>query len=646
MNPVEVEARNDEVRVRGPGLERRRLRLFFRSVLGARLEDDTWICATRGLASAEIVVRVVRRLEAEGLVVATRGEADLAMRQEIERLRSFGRTTAAARALIHGGDHQVDEAAALEALADFGWNNADRPLLTHQRQALLHALTAVNAANFSVPGSGKTASSLAVIGAHLAHGNIDAVVVVGPLSCFRPWEREAATALPGRFRVQRVRSVPRHDRNEIYRRTRAGDLLLLSFATATSDQQELEMLCRRMRVLLVVDESHRVKRFRGGQWAPALVRIARFARVRLILTGTPMPQSPLDLWSQFTILWPGGELAGSRATFAARATNDFGTLIHHLEPFFVRTPKSALGLQNAEIIYHDVELAPLQRDVYDLIFARLRRQIPDAGAWQDMLDALRRARPIRLLQAASNPDLLNQEDGFFQIPPLEAVGGTLLNRLHRYREVGELPTKFGFALQFLADLQRDGRKCVVWTSFLRNIDQLAALVRDQLHAPCYTVDGRVPAADSTDERLSDEIDETRERRIDEFLAENQFAVLIANPAACAESISLHSNCHVALYIDRTHDCARWLQSIDRIHRLGLPPDVRVEIHVPQATMDGSRTIDHLVEASLTRKADLMQRLLEDAELRDIPIGDQDTLEAAEGSREDLEAILRYLLGEG
>ena len=33
------------------------------------------------------------------------------------------------------------------------------------------------------------------------------------------------------------------------------------------------------------------------------------------------------------------------------------------------------------------------------------------------------------------------------------------------------------------------------------------------------------------------------------------------------------------------------------------------------------------------------------ELREIPLGDADTLDAAEGSREDLEAVLRYLLGE-
>lgn len=643
---AEIQLADSVARVTGENLETRRLRLFFRGVLGCQFEDGVWVCPTRGVVGTDLVVRIARRLESEGFEpVAEGADADLALKHEVERVRSYGRTVEAVQHLLSSETSPVDEAAAIATLEDFGWNTAARPLLPHQRQGLVHALTAINAANFSVPGSGKTATALSVIATHLAHNNIDAVLVIGPLSAFRPWEREALAALPRRLRVRRVRGGSRASRAEIYRRVKQGDLLLLSFATATSDQAELERLCRHRRILLVVDESHRVKRFRGGQWAPALVRIARYARVRLILTGTPMPQSPLDLWSQFTILWPGGELAGSRATFAARATDNFGSLISHLEPFFVRTPKSALGLPPARVIQHDIELAPLQRDVYDLIFTRLRRAIPDAAAWTDKIDALRRARPIRLLQAASNPDLLNETDGFFRLPPIEHVGGTLMNRLHRYREVGELPAKFSFALEFLRQLQAENRKCVVWTSFIRNIDQFTALIHSQLGAPCYSVDGRVPAADVTDERASEEIDETREQRIDRFLAEPGFAVLVANPAACAESISLHSNCHVALYLDRTHDCARWLQSIDRIHRLGLPEGVAVEIHVLRSALDGATTIDHLVDQSLQRKSGLMELLLEGAELREIPLGDADTLDAAEGSREDLETVLRYLLGE-
>ena len=637
------------VYVSGEGLGSARHRLFFRTVLGGRLTNDAWECPTRGAPGSEIVIEIVRRLEGLGYSAAASGvAADRALQNEVERVRSFRRVRKAAQGFLGlTGDSPVSTVSEEEVIAtlrEVGWNFEERDPLPHQRHGILHALNAANAANFSVPGAGKTATALAVAATHIAQGTIDVVVVVGPLSCFAPWERECAMAAPGVFAPRRVRAGSRAGRVAIYRRTRSRDLLLLSFATAASDRAELETLCRRIRVMLVVDESHRVKRFRGGHWAPALMDIARHARVKMILSGTPMPQGARDLYSQLNILWPGGELTGSRATYAARADSDFTSVIRRVEPFFVRTPKSQLNLPDLHFFRHDVPLAPLQAQIYELIVTRLRGEIPDAASWQDRIDALRRARPIRLIQAASNPDLLNAADGFFHIPALRSPSGTLMERLHRYRDFGELPGKFAYTLEFLRGLQGEGRKCVVWTSFVRNIDQLSALVRAQLGAPVFSVDGRVPAGDGS-AHAGEEIDETREMRIDRFLAEQGFAVLIANPAACAESISLHSACHTALYVDRTHDCARWLQSIDRIHRLGLKPDDRVEIHVIKSVADGMPTIDEVVDTRLLVKEDNMRLLLESAELRAEGLAKQDTLSAAEGSEEDLMAVLKYLLGE-
>lgn len=646
-----VRLEGELVQVTGEGLDSSRHTLFFRTVLGCRREGEAWICPTRGQPGSDLVVRIASQLNRRGYSVTAEGEeADLALTHEIERVRSFARAREAARHYL-GLDGEVepevllDEAEVLALLASCGWDNEARPLLPHQRQGLMHALHAINAANFSVPGAGKTATALAVIGTHLAKEHIDVVVVVGPLSCFRPWEREAEAAMPGQLRLQRVRNLHRTARARIYRRAARGDVLLLSFATAASDRHELERLCRRVRVMLVIDESHRIKRFRGGQWAPALMQVARFARIKMILTGTPMPHGPNDLWSQFNVLWPGSEATGSRAAYASRANSNFESVRGDLEPFFVRTPKEELGLQPPQLYEHEIPMAPLQRDIYELIVHRLRQGVPDAAAWQDRIAALRRARPIRLIQAASNPDLLNEEDGFFRIPPISSPSGTLMERLHRYREFGELPAKFEWALNFLAQLKEEGRKCVVWTSFVRNIDQFAELVREGLGVPVYAVDGRIPAADVSEAVEGDEFDETRESRIDDFLGEEAAAVLVANPAACAESISLHSSCFVAVYLDRTHDCARWLQSIDRIHRLGLPDDVTVEIHVPKVTNDGVDTVDELVAGSLAVKGARMQRLLEEAELRGTGLEDQDTLRAAEGNDADLDALLRYLLGE-
>jgi hypothetical protein len=74
--------------------------------------------------------------------------------------------------------------------------------------------------------------------------------------------------------------------------------------------------------------------------------------------------------------------------------------------------------------------------------------------------------------------------------------------------------------------------------------------------------------------------------------------------------------------------------------------VTVEIHVPQARLNGADAIDELVDRSLRSKEARMKALLDDAELRGSGLEEQDTLHTAEGTDADLEAMLRYILGEG
>ena len=638
----------DALSVTGDGLWSPRARRFFAIVLGARPDPDgAWHVPLRGRESAVVIERVAQWAADEGLIAEARDEgARVALEFIVRRRRSYerGRTAATLFQGLDGAQPvtQIDPAELDARLVAMGWDSSARDLHPHQRRGVLHALHAQHAANFSVPGAGKTATTLAVLAAHRVAETVDAAIVVGPLSSFRPWEAEAEAALPGVLRVQRLHNMTPAQRAGVYADTSTGDLILMSYPTAVADETALRALGERLKLMLIVDEAHRVKRFIGGAWAVALVRIAERAQARMILSGTPMPHSARDLWSQFTILFPGGELAGSRMTHVARINSGLDGLVRHLAPFYVRTPKDQLGLEPYRVQTHRVDAPDVQSEIYREVADGLRRQVALATTAVNQLLALRRARPIRLLQAASNPALLNDDDAFFHVPPVPADDATFCARLDNYGRLGELPAKMSWVLERLVELHRIGEKAVVWTSFILNIDQFAQLVRERYGDSVFNVDGRVPAAGG--EEL-DELDDSRERRIDRFLAADGFAVLVANPAACAESISLHSHCHRAFYLDRTYDCARWLQSIDRIHRLGLPPGVRVEVHVPQLYVDNGPTIDGLVELSLARKESAMQQFLRGAELRDAMLNDQDTLAGAEGDDADLVALLRYLVGE-
>ena len=594
------------------------------------------------------MVRINAYLESRKYEVHRIGLADDEVSKEIEKKRSFERALKVAQKLRQG-ETDLDLKSVKAHLEAMGWDDSQRRLYSHQEAGVIHALSAVNAANFSVPGAGKTITTLAVAASHIANGTIDVVIVVGPLSCFGPWEKETRAALSTTLNPIRVRGTSTQ-RRAIYRRVRPRQLLLLSYATAATDKTELISICRSLKTMLIVDESHRVKRFRGGFWAPALVDLAKVARVKIILSGTPMPQGGRDLYSQLRILWPSGELTGPPDDFATRVDKNFNAVLADVRPFVSRTPKEALGLSPYVVRRHAVDLAPVQGQIYELIESQFRRHIEDAETWREKIERLKRARPIRLLQAAANPDLLNRNDGYYRLPRLEMQNPTLLDRLATYHN-GETPAKSLRALDITKDIVRrvasTGGKIVCWSNFIQNLDQYSELVRSRLGLPVFQIDGRVPAGDQPWEESANlnPLDmDTRESIIEKFLHLPGPSVLVANPASTSESISLHETCHNAIYLDRTYDCALFLQSIDRIHRLGLRRGQSVEVHIILATRDGRDTIDQLVDLSLALKEQNMRQLLEGAELAPLQ-SLEDPLESAEGTVRDLGDLLRYLLGE-
>ena len=114
---------------------------------------------------------------------------------------------------------------------------------------------------------------------------------------------------------------------------------------------------------------------------------------------------------------------------------------------------------------------------------------------------------------------------------------------------------------------------------------------------------------------SDEEEFTREGKIARFHSDEKSYVLVANPAACAESISLHTVCHHAIYVDRNYNAAQYLQSEDRIHRLGLSPETITTIEI----LCSPNTVDESVFHRLNSKIRKMAEILDDESIRIEPI---------------------------
>ena len=475
-----------------------------------------------------------------------------------------------------------------------------RPLLPHQWRAVHHLLQVPNAANFSVPGAGKTGMVLAAFQRLKAEGAIDCLVVIGPGSSFLAWQEELQQTLENPGTLVRLSGTP-EERLVAYQRATEADLIVVTYNTANNDEQELIEFLRSRKCLLVLDESHYVKG--SGAFADMVLALAPEAERRIILTGTPMPNGFTDLWTQTAFLWPDEHLFGNRLQFRNLVGTADGqnAAKAKVRPLFTRVRKSDLHLPNQNYVRIPVSMGPVQERIYAALSARTLNEVSLVPAERVVLREWRKAKMVRLLQAASNPALLAQESIEFSVPPEDALDRPLLELIASYLKY-EMPHKILVADKLVRKILEDSNeKVVVWTHFVRNIELLMELLKDFGALPLY---GAIPR-DGPDEES-----ETRERYIKSFREERNTRVLVANPGAAAESISLHKVSHHAVYLDRTFNAGQFIQSRDRIHRVGLRPDEEVTYHL----LIGTGTIDEIVDTRLMAKEQRMLDLLEDPDV--------------------------------
>lgn len=115
-------------------------------------------------------------------------------------------------------------------------------------------------------------------------------------------------------------------------------------------------------------------------------------------------------------------------------------------------------------------------------------------------------------------------------------------------------------------------------------------------------------------------------------------VLLSNPATLGEGISLHHDCHDAVYVDRDFAAGRFLQSLDRIHRLGLAPETETRITVLAA--EGS--IDEVVDQRLSDKLLFMGRILDDSAVQELADLDEEPAVGGGLDQRDLQALMGHL----
>ncbi|MBK8707162.1 MAG: DEAD/DEAH box helicase [Flavobacteriales bacterium] len=439
-----------------------------------------------------------------------------------------------------------------------------RNLRDHQKKAFYHLSKVGNGANFSVPGSGKTTVVLSAYEKKRIEGVVNLLFVVGPPSCFGPWQREFADVLGRSPSTLILAGGDANSRKQLYYdREGTKELYLTTFQTLLRDSHEVKAMLQRpeIRGFLVIDEAHYIKQM-GGSWASAVLSIAPHATYRCILTGTPIPKSYSDLANLFEFLWPKHTVVTEDEKARVRAfetSNDIDAASSILEPvvgpLFYRVRKQELGLK-AQIFYPpvEIEMNPYEKRLYTAVLGNIRHYDSMDSFLQDSVNATvtqaatwsnDEASPNSFLRKLLTTAVDNYQEQILRNEP------ELEDMIYQYDAL-EVPAKLEYLMTLVRSFQDRKEKVVIWANFIGAIE----LIRASILAAgfkCKVIYGDTPVASSS---FSEE--NTREAIRDEFVdPDSGLDILIANPAACAESIS-HKTCFSAVYYNLSYNCAQYL----------------------------------------------------------------------------------------
>jgi SWI/SNF-related matrix-associated actin-dependent regulator of chromatin subfamily A-like protein 1 len=455
--------------------------------------------------------------------------------------------------------------------------------LPHQAEGTRFLRANERGALFDEQGLGKSKQVIDAIAGEIATGTIDAALIVCPNGLKSNWAGEIEKFSEIRYAVFGSGHAARR---LAFRSLRAG-FYVINYEAVANEMAALKALMRFKRVAIVLDESHRIKT-PEARTTRALLALRSFASRRYILSGTPVANTPDDLWSQMLFLDDGEALGATLASFqrdfkkGARGYKNLETLRDRvLAKGLRRTKETSLDLPPKHVKRIPVDLNGRQKELYELMRNELAVWVRgmDGEELERRADAVL-ARLVRLAQIASHPGLIDTS-------------------------YDELPAKIAVMDQLLAGyLREEQQKVLLWSSFVGNIGYLMGRYA-HWHPVC--IHGEVDAAG-------------RDAAVHAFKNDPATRLLIANPAAAREGLTL-TEANVAIYVDRTFNLVDYLQSQDRIHRISQTRPCEILVLI------GAGTIDELIDYTLDQKARLAKYTQSD--LNTIDMSDVERLTPAE-----------------
>lgn len=427
-------------------------------------------------------------------------------------------------------------------------------------------------------GLGKTLQTLALIcQVRQTNPGVPPFLVVAPASVLGNWVAEAAHFAPG-LRVVMLSDTLRRSGTDLEELVAGADIVVTSY---TLFRLDFDAHAGQSWSGLILDEAQYVKnrQTRAYQCARQLP-----APVKLAITGTPMENNLMELWSLLSITAPGLFPNPSRfAEYYAKPIEKAGDA--ELLALFRRRIKPLVKRRTKELVAPDlpakqeqildIDLTPRHRKIYDKRLQRERQQI--LGLLHDVQRnrfAIMKSLTV-LRQLALHPGLVD--------PAHLALSSAKIDVLSEQ----------------LRDVATGGHRALVFSQFTRFLGQ----IRERLDADgieyCY-LDGRT---------------RNRSRVIDEF-KNGAAPVFLISLKAGGFGLNL-TEADYCFLLDPWWNPAVEAQAIDRTHRIGQTRKVMAYRLIARDT------IEEKVLALNARKAALFASVIDDGNAFDAALTAED-----------------------
>lgn len=485
--------------------------------------------------------------------------------------------------------------------------------------------------DFSVPGAGKTIITYAAYAYLKDKGFIDRLFVIGPLNSYNAWFDEYITCF-GESPIFENLAAEAVTDCSIYLKASKTNHSAITFINGDKIRylaKEIIQFISSDRVLLIIDEAHKIKN-PNAAITKAILEITPYAKGRILLTGTPLPNGYEDLctlmqaFAPFDKILPYNYSQLKSFTKSEASSRQVQEIRQSIAPYYSRISKKFL-IQTKELLpaIDHIILADMdanQRLLYDKLNEFCGKLSDDVD--EDFLMALKKAILIRKMQISANPALLKKglarcmdelrveyietyENDDSEMETLlradnrlqqELSSSSFVNIVNRYVSGELISAKNLCAAKITSDLVSQGKKVLLWEIFVDNMGVLASLVENAIKSRVEIINGAVSGQE-------------RQDAIARFRNGNSM-VMIANPATLAESISLHKVCQNAIYVNRNFNAAQFMQSKDRIHRINMPKGTTATYYF----IMNEETVDEVVSGRLALKERRMLAILDNDEL--------------------------------